>query len=72
MHGQFVRDMDWIVDRNKLWLWLKTGDLKKGTEALIMAALQQAEPCGTPDATFLKELFQLFIRTHRFQRFKQD
>ena len=28
------------------------------------------EPCGTPDTTSLKELFELFIRTHCFRRFK--
>ena len=42
MHGQFFRDTDGIVDRKKSWLWLKNGDLKKGTEALIMAAQEQA------------------------------
>ena len=34
MHGQFFRDTDGIADKKKLWLWLKNGDLKKGTEAL--------------------------------------
>ena len=42
LHGQFFRDTDGIVDRKKSWLWLKNGDLKKGTEALIMAAQEQA------------------------------
>ena len=35
MHAQFFRDTDGIVDRKKSWLWLKNGDLKKGTEALL-------------------------------------
>ena len=42
MHGQFFRDTDGKVDRKKSWLWLKNGDLKKGTEALLMAAQEQA------------------------------
>ena len=42
MHGQFFRDTDGIVDRTKSWLWLQNGDLKKGTEALLMAAQEQA------------------------------
>ena len=39
---QFFRDTDGIVDRKKLWLWLNSRDLKKGTEALLMAAQEQA------------------------------
>ena len=42
MHGQFFRDTDGIADKKKSWLWLKNGDLKKGTEALIMVAQEQA------------------------------
>ena len=42
MHCQFFRDTDGIVDRTKSWLWLQNGDLKKGTEALFMAAQEQA------------------------------
>ena len=42
MHGQFFRDTDGIADKKKSCLWLKNGDLKKGTEALIMAAQEQA------------------------------
>ena len=41
MYGQFFRDTDGIADKKKSWLWLKNGDLKKGTEALIMAAQEQ-------------------------------
>ena len=42
MHGQFFRGTDGTVDRKKSWLWLKSGDLKKGAEALLMAAQEQA------------------------------
>ena len=34
MHGQFLRDTDWIADKEQPRLWLKNGDLKKETEAL--------------------------------------
>ena len=36
------RETDRIVDKKKSWLWLTNGDLKKGTEALLMAAKEQA------------------------------
>ena len=42
MHGQFFRNTVGIVDKKKSWLWLKSGDLKKRTEALTMAAQEQA------------------------------
>ena len=31
---------------------------------------ESTEHCGTPDTTFLKELFELFIWTHCFRHFK--
>ena len=34
MHGQYVRDMTG-VDWEKTWQWLRKGDLKECTEALI-------------------------------------
>ena len=42
MHGQFVRDTERVIDKKKSRFWLKQGDLKKGAEALIMAAQEQA------------------------------
>ena len=42
MYGQFVRETEGTIDKKKSWFWLKQGDLKKGTEALVMAALEQA------------------------------
>ena len=42
MHGQYIRDMDESIDKDKTWGWLKNGDLKAGTEALICAAQDQA------------------------------
>ena len=42
MHGQYIRDMDENIDKDKTWGWLKNGDLKAGTEALICAAQDQA------------------------------
>ena len=41
MHGQYVRDMtgeDW----GKTWQWMRKGDLKGCTEALICSAQEQA------------------------------
>ena len=37
MHGQYVRDMTG-VDWEKTWQWLRKGDLKGCTEALICSA----------------------------------
>ena len=34
MHGQFLRDTDWLADKEKSRLWLKNGDLKKETDTL--------------------------------------
>ena len=39
---QFFRDTDETVDKKKSWLWLKSTDLKKETEALLMTAKEQA------------------------------
>ena len=42
MHGQFLSEMNENVDRDKCWEWLRKGDLKVQTEALICAAQEQA------------------------------
>ena len=42
MHGQYIRDMDENIDKDKTWGWLKNGDLKAYTEALICAAKDKA------------------------------
>ena len=42
LHGQFCRDMKDGVDKLKSWEWLRKGDLKAETEALIFAAQEQA------------------------------
>ena len=42
MHGQYIRDMDENIDKDKTWGWLKNGYLKAGTEALICAGQDQA------------------------------
>ncbi|CAB4027853.1 Hypothetical predicted protein [Paramuricea clavata] len=41
MYGQYNRDLGKEVDREKTW-WLKKGDLKPETEALLCAAQEQA------------------------------
>ena len=41
MHGQYVRDMKG-VDWGKTWQWMRKGDLKGCTEALICSAQEQA------------------------------
>ena len=42
MYGQFVREMQENVDKNKTWQWLSKCDLNIGTEALLCAAQEQA------------------------------
>eukprot|EP00112_Aurelia_sp_Birch-Aquarium-sp1_P005801 Seg1658.11 transcript_id=Seg1658.11/GoldUCD/mRNA.D3Y31 product="hypothetical protein" protein_id=Seg1658.11/GoldUCD/D3Y31 len=42
MHGQYIREMDENIDKDKTWEWLKNGDLKACTEALICAVQDQA------------------------------
>ena len=42
MRGQYMREMDENIDKDKSWGWLKDGDLKACTEALICAAQDQA------------------------------
>ena len=42
MYGQCKRDLDKEVDMEKTWWWLKKGDLKSETEALLCAAQEQA------------------------------
>ena len=42
MYGQFVREMPDTVEKEESWRWLRTGDLKVETEALICAAQEQA------------------------------
>jgi len=41
LHGQFLRQTQQIADSNS-WAWLTTDGLKKETEALLMAAQDQA------------------------------
>ena len=42
LHGQFIRDMEDGVDKEKTWEWLRKSDLKAETEALIFAAQEQS------------------------------
>ena len=42
MYGQFCRDVNTKTDKGKRWAWLKKGDLKPETEAIICAAQEQA------------------------------
>ncbi|CAB4018161.1 Hypothetical predicted protein, partial [Paramuricea clavata] len=42
MYGQYNRDLGKEVDRKNTWWWLKKGDLKPETEALLCAAQEQA------------------------------
>ena len=43
MYGQFLRELEETdVDKDKTWDWIKTSDLKAGTEALIFVAQEQA------------------------------
>ena len=42
MHGQFIRHLPEVVDKEKTWQWLSKCDLKVGTEALICAAQEQS------------------------------
>ena len=42
MYGQFYREISEDADKEKLWYWLRKGDLKRETEALICAAQEQA------------------------------
>ena len=37
MYGQFVREMRDTVEKEDSWRWLRSGDLKVETEALICA-----------------------------------
>ena len=41
LHGQFLRQTDDITGEDR-WLWLKQGNLKRGTESPILAAQEQA------------------------------
>ena len=49
MYGQYNRDLRKEVDRERTWWWLKKGDLKPETEALLCAAQEQA-----PRTNFVK------------------
>ncbi|CAB3986556.1 Hypothetical predicted protein [Paramuricea clavata] len=42
MYGQYKRDLGNDVDREKTWWWLKKGNLKPETEALLCATQEQA------------------------------
>ena len=42
MYGQYKRDLDKEVDMEKTWWWLKKGDLKPESEALLCATQEQA------------------------------
>ena len=42
MYGQFLREMPETVDKDKTWEWSRKSDLKVETEALILAAQEQA------------------------------
>ncbi|XP_067126490.1 uncharacterized protein [Centruroides vittatus] len=42
LHGQFLDKIEGKVDKEKTWLWLINGALKKETEGLILAAQEQA------------------------------
>ena len=42
MYGQYKRDLGEEVDLVKTWTWLKKGDLKPKTEALMCAAQEHA------------------------------
>ena len=51
MHGQYIRDMDESIDKDKTWGWLKNDDLKACTKALICAAQESGfkdKLCETP------------------------
>ena len=42
MYGQFYREISEDADKEKSWYWLRKGDLKPETEALICAAQERA------------------------------
>jgi len=42
LHGQFVREIDGVVDLSQQWKWLMGSNLNKECEGLIMAAQNQA------------------------------
>ena len=42
MYGQFCRDVNSKTDKDKPWAWLKKGNLKPETGAIICAAQEQA------------------------------
>ena len=42
MYGKFYREISEDADKEKLWYWLRKGDLKRETEALICADQEQA------------------------------
>ena len=42
LHGQYMRDICGKTDETLTWKWLTIGELKKETEALILAAQDQA------------------------------
>uniref|UniRef100_A0A803T202 Reverse transcriptase domain-containing protein n=1 Tax=Anolis carolinensis TaxID=28377 RepID=A0A803T202_ANOCA len=42
LHGKFLDKIEGKADKEKTWLWLTNGTLKKETEGLILAAQEQA------------------------------
>ena len=42
LHGQFERDTKECKNKDLPWMWLAGGDLKRETESLLIAALDQA------------------------------
>ena len=42
MYGLFYREVSEDADRENMWCWLRKGDLKPETKALIMQPQEQA------------------------------